>query len=68
MIKSAILLHVQFPYTFQLQYVMRACVYIMCTRACTSAYIMKSTKVQTLGANIWPGVDALKNGCACARL
>ena len=22
--------------------------------------IMKSTKVQTLGANIWPGVDAAK--------
>ena len=24
------------------------------------AGVMKSTKVQTLGANIWPGVDAAK--------
>ena len=30
--------------------------------------IMKSTKVQTIGANLWPGVDALKGCCACARL
>ena len=29
---------------------------------------MKSTKVQTLGANIWPGVDALKSCRACGRL
>ena len=33
-----------------------------------SAYVMKSTEVQTLGANIWPGVDALKSCCACVRL
>ena len=30
--------------------------------------VMKSTKVQTLGANIRPGVDALKSCCACGRL
>ena len=30
--------------------------------------IMKSTKVQTLSANIWPGVDALKSCCTCVRL
>ena len=27
-----------------------------------------ATFVQTLGANIWPGVDVLKSCCACARL
>ena len=27
----------------------------------------RSTKVQTLGANIWPGVDSLKSCCTCMR-